>query len=108
MGRCATIRPARVEGNAVMWRRQTAAIAACLMVVGATQAAHAQTSAPTWPTRTVKVVVPYAPGGVTDTMARLTADRLGKMLGQTFFIENRSGPGGRLGIAFALPSRRAG
>ena len=47
-----------------------------------------------WPTRTVKVVVPYASGGITDTMARVTADRLGKVFGQTFYIENKAGAGG--------------
>ena len=61
-----------------------------------------------WPTRTVKVVVPYAPGGVTDTMARITADRLGKMLGQTFFIETRPGAGGSIGVEYALHSAHDG
>lgn len=61
-----------------------------------------------WPNRTVKVVVPYAPGGVTDTMARVTADRLSKMLGQTFYIENRSGAGGLIGIDYALHSPHDG
>jgi len=85
------------------------------MVVGAmaaylTSISLAQSSAPAaaWPTRTVKVVVPYAPGGVTDTMARLTADRLSKMLGQTFYIENRSGAGGLIGIDYALHSPHDG
>ena len=92
----------------VVLRRQMAAIAACVMVAGATSAcwapASAQTPAPAWPNRTVKVVVPYAPGGVTDTMARVTADRLGKMLGQTFFIENKPGAGGAIGVDYALHS----
>jgi tripartite-type tricarboxylate transporter receptor subunit TctC len=90
----------------VSLRDSVAAIAACVMVAGATSAcstaATAQTSAQSWPTRTVKVVVPYAPGGVTDTMARVTADRLGKMLGQTFFIENKPGAGGAIGVDYAL------
>jgi tripartite-type tricarboxylate transporter receptor subunit TctC len=72
-----------------------------VLLAGATSACLAQSASP-WPARTVKVVVPYAPGGVTDTMARLTADRLGKMLGQTFYIENRSGAGGAIGIDYAL------
>ncbi len=83
------------------------------MVISATSAcltsmSWAQSVAPAWPTRTVKVVVPYAPGGVTDTMARLTADRLSKMLGQTFYIENRSGAGGAIGIDNALHSPHDG
>src|ERR1700756_5233205 len=89
------------------WRRSIAAILGCVLLAGATSACLAQSASP-WPARTVKVVVPYAPGGVTDTMARLTADRLGKMLGQTFYIENRSGAGGAIGIDYALHSPRDG
>jgi tripartite-type tricarboxylate transporter receptor subunit TctC len=102
-----------MEENVVVLRRSMAAIAACMLVVGATSACLtsmtlAQSSAPAWPTHTVKVVVPYAPGGVTDTMARITADRLSKMLNQTFFIENRSGAGGLIGIDYALHSQHDG
>jgi tripartite-type tricarboxylate transporter receptor subunit TctC len=85
-------------------RRSMAAIAACVMLAGATSASLAQA----WPTRTVKVVVPYAPGGVTDLMARITADRLGKMLGQTFYIETKSGAGGAIGVDYALHSPHDG
>ncbi len=85
-------------------RYSMAAIAACVLVAGATSTCSAQASAQGWPNRTVKVVVPYAPGGVTDTMARVTADRLGKMLGQTFFIENKPGAGGAIGVDYALHS----
>jgi tripartite-type tricarboxylate transporter receptor subunit TctC len=52
--------------------------------------------------------VPYAAGGVTDTMARVTADRLGKLLGQTFFIENKPGAGGAIGVDYALHSPHDG
>jgi len=86
----------------VSLRDSIAAIAACVMVAGATSACSTPAAAQSWPTRTVKVVVPYAPGGVTDTMARVTADRLGKMLGQTFFIENKPGAGGAIGVDYAL------
>jgi tripartite-type tricarboxylate transporter receptor subunit TctC len=68
-------------------------VAACAaLAASATQAFSEQ-----WPTRPVKVVVPYGAGGVTDTMARLTADRLTKALGQSFVIENKVGAGGNLG-----------
>jgi tripartite-type tricarboxylate transporter receptor subunit TctC len=50
----------------------------------------------------VKVVVPYGVGGVTDTMARVTADRLGKMLNQTFVIENKLGAGGAIGVDYVM------
>ena len=70
-------------------RRFVTLAGACAML-GASLPASAQQ----WPQRNVKVVVPYGVGGVTDIMARLTADRLGKMLGQTFVIENKLGAGG--------------
>jgi tripartite-type tricarboxylate transporter receptor subunit TctC len=61
-----------------------------------------------WPSRTVKVVVPYGVGGVTDTMARVTADRLGKALNQSFVIENKPGAGGAIGIDYVLRSPQDG
>lgn len=61
-----------------------------------------------WPSRTVKVVVPYGVGGVTDIMARATADRLTKSLGQSFVIENKVGAGGAIGVDYALHSPQDG
>ena len=61
-----------------------------------------------WPTRPVKVVVPNGPGGVSDMLARLTADRLSKMFGQPFVIENRGGAGGIIGTEFAARSPNDG
>src|SRR6516164_3945291 len=46
-----------------------------------------------WPARPVRIVVPYAPGGSTDTVARLTADRLSRIWGQQVVIENKPGGG---------------
>jgi tripartite-type tricarboxylate transporter receptor subunit TctC len=59
-------------------------------------AARAQT---TWPDHTVKIIVPYPAGGSTDVLARILAERLKEMFGQTFVIENRPGAGGNIGIA---------
>jgi tripartite-type tricarboxylate transporter receptor subunit TctC len=61
-----------------------------------------------WPTRTVHVIVPYGAGGVTDTMARLTADRLGKIFNQSFVVENKPGAGGALGVSYAMHSAQDG
>lgn len=47
-----------------------------------------------WPSRTVKVLVPFAAGGNTDGIARLVAQHLSETLGQTFVVENRAGAGG--------------
>ena len=61
-----------------------------------------------WPTRPVKVVVPNGPGGVSDTLARLTSTRLAKMFGQPFVIDNRGGAGGIIGTEFAARSPNDG
>ena len=85
-------------------RRMLALGAACFLLGVSVHASEAQQ----WPSRTVKVVVPYGVGGVTDIMARLTADRLSKMLGQTFVIENKLGAGGAIGVDYALHSPQDG
>jgi tripartite-type tricarboxylate transporter receptor subunit TctC len=47
--------------------------------------------AQTYPTRAVRVIVPFAPGGGTDIFARIAAQKLGESLGQQFYIENIAG-----------------
>ena len=54
-----------------------------------------------WPERPVRVIVPLAPGGGTDIVARLFATRLTKEFGQQFIVDNRSGAGGTIGAEIA-------
>src|SRR5918999_1025151 len=57
-------------------------------------------NAQSWPQRAVKVVVPFPPGGVTDSIARITADWLAPRLGQPVVAENRPGASGAIAAEF--------
>jgi len=54
-----------------------------------------------YPTRPVRVIVPYAPGGPTDIFGRLIAQSLSKHLGKQFYVENIGGAGGNVGMGQA-------
>ncbi|MDP9877896.1 tripartite-type tricarboxylate transporter receptor subunit TctC [Variovorax boronicumulans] len=67
-------------------------------------AAHAQTD--NWPQRTVRLIVPYSPGGTTDYAARQIAQALSMQTGKTFYVENKAGASGTIGsdmVAKAAP-----
>src|SRR5437868_2898699 len=63
----------------------------------------APASAQSWPTQRVTVVVPFGAGSVTDILARIFADEMGKKWGQQVIVENRPGLAGTAGVAKAAP-----
>ncbi|MSQ55627.1 MAG: tripartite tricarboxylate transporter substrate binding protein [Betaproteobacteria bacterium] len=61
-------------------------------------APHGVSQAQSWPSKSIRIIVPFTPGSATDTMARPIADRLSVALGQPVVVENRPGAGGTIGI----------
>ena len=80
-----------------------ATAAATLALLGGT--AHAQA---TWPTKPVRIVVPFAAGGTTDILARAVAPELSKAFGQQFIVDNRAGAGGNVGAEIVARSANDG
>src|SRR5436189_5242324 len=80
------------------WMAKIAAmLAAALLLAAAVQALAQSDATAHYPSRAVKIVVSAPPGGGLDIAARVIADRLAKMWGQPFVVENRPGAGGNLG-----------
>jgi len=69
---------------------------AVLGVLGA--AAFGARAQPSWPSRPIRVIVPYPPGGVSDLVTRAIAERLSAALGQTVIVDNKAGASGTVGM----------
>ena len=78
----------------------------CLLLFGAWTAwAVAQ---PAYPNKSIKVIVPFPPGGVTDLGARIVLDRMAIALGQPMVIDNRPGAGSKLGTHLVMKAPKDG
>ncbi|MDR6768246.1 tripartite-type tricarboxylate transporter receptor subunit TctC [Acidovorax delafieldii] len=87
--------------SAMQRRRKLLALSALLClgaVAGMPKATHAQD---VWPSKPLRLIVPFTPGGVTDTSGRLIAESLGKRLGQQIVVDNKPGASGNIGTALA-------
>ena len=77
-----------------------------LLAMGVLSLAPAQAADTTWPEKTVTLVMPFAPGGMGDVLARLVAEQLAREWKQTVLVDNRAGAGGMIGnqsVARATP-----
>lgn len=89
-----------VESPGVAPRRRLTAALALGLSVSALAPWTAQ-AAEAWPVRPVRMIVPFAPGGPTDLVARITAQRLSELWGQSVLVDNRAGASGNLGVEIA-------
>ena len=80
----------------------------CCLLLLAALVPGAATAQEAWPQRSLRLVVPYPPGGVTDGFGRLAAEWLAQRLAQTVVVENRSGASGALAIEHVMASRADG
>lgn len=81
-------------------RRLLLTLAAATLALAASPFALAQA----WPSKPIRIVVPFPPGGGTDTIARETSQRVAAATGWTFVIDNKPGAGGNLGVDAAAKS----
>ena len=81
-------------------------LASVLLATGAPSSAHAQTA--NWPTKPIRIIVPYSAGGGTDIIARRLAQGLGPLLKQSVIVENKPGANGIIGTDVVAKSEPDG
>ncbi|MDZ4057418.1 MAG: tripartite tricarboxylate transporter substrate-binding protein, partial [Polynucleobacter sp.] len=77
-------------------RRKAIKLFGLMLIVGVGSVAQAQS----WPTKPIKLIIPFAAGGTTDILGRLLAQQLTKDLGQNVIVENKGGAGGNIAAEF--------
>ncbi|MGA8784912.1 MAG: tripartite tricarboxylate transporter substrate binding protein, partial [Polaromonas sp.] len=75
--------------------RAGGSLAAVSAFPGLLSGAHAQSA---WPSKPIRLIVPFAPGGSSEIVARSTANELGKTLGQSVFVDNKPGASGNIAM----------
>jgi tripartite-type tricarboxylate transporter receptor subunit TctC len=80
------------------------ALSLAIALLGAVALAQAPAQSEDYPARPIKIIVPLAPGGLSDTLARIVAQRLAEASGQTVVVENRAGGAGAIGMEAAARS----
>lgn len=82
-----------------MKRRHAIGLGAGLAGLALAGSLHAQDPAASWPAKTVRLIIPFTPGGSTDFQGRILCDWLSRHFGQTFFIDHKPGAGSNIGVA---------
>ena len=78
--------------------------AACALAAAVLATTGSQALAQAWPAKPIRMIIPFPPGGATDLIGRLSAQRLSEALGQPVLVESRAGAGGTIGTELGMRS----
>ncbi|QIL80722.1 tripartite tricarboxylate transporter substrate binding protein [Diaphorobacter sp. HDW4A] len=95
------------HNNAAFSRRSLLALSSAPLIAGALAFAP-QAQAGDYPDKPIRLVVPWAPGGATDVIARVIGQRIGQELGQSVVVDNKPGAGGNIGTALFVREKADG